>query len=82
MAEQWQIKGDFIDFCKCAVPCPCSWGQAPTEGDCDGVIAFRDSRGPATATSSSTASTWPVLGHFEGNIWDEETWMNARLHPR
>ena len=41
MAEQWQIKGDFIDFCKCSVPCPCSWGQAPTEGDCDGVIGYR-----------------------------------------
>ena len=40
MAEPWRIKGDFIDFCKCAVPCPCSWGQPPTEGDCEGVIAF------------------------------------------
>ena len=32
MAEQWQIKGDFIDFCKCPVPCPCSWGQPPDRG--------------------------------------------------
>src|SRR5688500_19785031 len=33
--------GDFIDFCKCAVPCPCSWGQPPTEGDCQGIVAWR-----------------------------------------
>ena len=41
MAEQWRVTGDFIDFCKCAVPCPCSWGQPPTEGDCQGIVAWR-----------------------------------------
>jgi hypothetical protein len=40
MAEQWRLKGDFIDFCKCRVPCPCTFAQPPTEGDCDGAIAF------------------------------------------
>src|ERR687891_312960 len=41
MAEQWRLVGDFVDFCKCAVPCPCTFGRSPTEGDCAGIIAFR-----------------------------------------
>ena len=45
MAEQWQIKGDFIDFCKCRVPCPCSWGRPPDEGDCEGDHRVPHSRG-------------------------------------
>jgi hypothetical protein len=76
MAEQWRIKGDFIDFCKCSVPCPCSWGQAPTEGDCDGVIGYRireGNYGDVTLDGLNVAG----LGHFEGNIWDEGTKMNA-----
>jgi hypothetical protein len=76
MAEQWRIKGDFIDFCKCAVPCPCSWGQAPTEGDCDGVIAYRireGTYGDVTLDGLNVAA----LGHFDGNIWDEDTRMRA-----
>lgn len=76
MAEQWRIKGDFIDFCKCAVPCPCSWGQAPTEGDCDGVIAYRireGNYGDVTLDGLNVAA----LGHFDGNIWDEDTRMRA-----
>jgi hypothetical protein len=76
MAEQWQIKGDFIDFCKCSVPCPCSWGQAPTEGDCDGVIGYRIREGHYGDVQLDGLNV-AGLGHFEGNIWDEETRMNA-----
>ena len=76
MTEPWRIKGDFIDFCKCAVPCPCSWGQAPTEGDCDGIIGYRireGNYGNVTLDGLNVAG----LCHFEGNIWDEGTRMNA-----
>jgi hypothetical protein len=76
MAEPWRIKGDFIDFCKCTVPCPCSWGQAPTEGDCDGIIGYRireGNYGDVTLDGLNVAA----LSHFEGNIWDEGTRLNA-----
>jgi hypothetical protein len=76
MAEQWRIVGDFIDFCRCRVPCACSWGQPPDEGECDGVIAYRireGNYGDVTLDGLNVAG----LGHFEGNIWDEETRMNA-----
>lgn len=76
MAEQWRVVGDFIDFCKCAVPCPCSWGRPPSEGDCDGIIAWhvREGRyGDVELDGLNVAG----LGRFEGNIWDDDVKMRA-----
>jgi hypothetical protein len=71
MAEQWRLKGDFVDFCKCAVPCPCTFGRPPTEGDCDGIIAFRFNEGNYGDVDLS-GLTVVALAHFDGNIWDED----------
>jgi hypothetical protein len=42
MAEtpQWRLVGDWFDVCKCTIPCPCTFAQAPSEGDCEGVLAW------------------------------------------
>jgi len=72
MAEQWRIAGDFLDFCKCAVPCPCSFGQPPTEGDCDGIIAYRIREGSYGDVDLSGLNLVGII-RFEGNIWDEAT---------
>jgi hypothetical protein len=71
MAEQWRIKGDFIDFCKCSVPCPCSWGQPPTEGDCQGVIAFHVRDGSYGDVKLDGLNV-VAISEFEGNIWDPD----------
>jgi hypothetical protein len=76
MAEQWHVSGDFIDFCKCAVPCPCSWGRPPSEGDCDGIIAWHireGSYGDVKLDGLNVAG----LGQFTGNIWDDDVKMRA-----
>ncbi|MBX5469646.1 MAG: DUF1326 domain-containing protein [Thermoleophilaceae bacterium] len=71
MAEQWRIAGDFLDFCKCRVPCPCTFGQPPTEGDCDGIIAYRIREGSYGDVDLSGLNVVGVA-RFEGNIWDED----------
>ena len=71
MAESWRIKGDFVDFCKCAVPCPCSWGRPPTEGDCEGVIGYRIREGNYGDVKLDGLNLVGVI-EFEGNIWDED----------
>jgi hypothetical protein len=71
MAEQWRIVGDFVDFCKCRVPCPCTFGQPPTEGDCDGIIAYRIRAGNYGDVDLSGLNLVGVA-HFDGNIWDED----------
>jgi hypothetical protein len=78
MAEEWRLKGDFIDFCKCAVPCPCSWGRPPTEGDCQGIVAWRIREG---SYGDVKLDGLKVVGvsEFEGNIWDEGVKMDAGL---
>ena len=69
MAESWRIKGDFVDFCKCAVPCPCTFGQPPTEGDCQGVIGYRIREGTYGDVDLSGLNLVAVAT-FEGNVWD------------
>lgn len=71
MPEQWRISGDFVDFCKCPVPCPCSWGRPPTEGDCQGVIAYRIREGSYGDVRLDGLNVAGIL-EFEGNIWDED----------
>lgn len=71
MPEQWRLSGDFVDFCKCPVPCPCSWGRPPTEGDCQGVIAYRIREGSYGDVRLDGLNVAGIL-EFEGNIWDED----------
>ena len=26
----WKVSGDWFDVCKCSIPCPCEFAQAPT----------------------------------------------------
>lgn len=40
MAESWRLKGDWFDVCRCRVPCPCTFAQAPDEDQCDGILAW------------------------------------------
>jgi len=78
MAEQWQIKGDFIDFCKCRVPCPCSWGRPPDEDDCQGVIAYRIREGNYGDVKLDGLIVAGIL-EFEGNIWDDDVRMDMGM---
>src|SRR5262245_56024669 len=34
----WHITGDWFDNCSCAVPCPCTFAQAPDNGFCESVL--------------------------------------------
>ena len=71
MPEQWRIVGDFVDFCKCSVPCPCTFGQAPTEGDCQGVMAYRIREGSYGGVDLSGLNLVAVV-RFEGNAWEPD----------
>jgi hypothetical protein len=72
VAEQWSVKGDFVDFCRCRVPCACSWAQPPDDGECDGVIAYRIREGNYGDVRLDGLNLVGI-SHFEGNIWDEDT---------
>src|SRR5262249_37564293 len=72
MAEQWRVIGDFVDFCNCSVPCPCTFAQPPTDGSCDGIIGWRvrsGNYGEVTLDGLNVAG----VARFVGNIWEPET---------
>ena len=72
MAEQWRVKGYFVDFCRCAVPCPCTFAQAPTEEECDGIVAWHVDEGNYGDVKLDGLNVAGVA-NFVGNIWEPET---------
>jgi hypothetical protein len=64
----WHTKGDWFDVCKCSVPCPCTFAQPPTTGDCAGILAWHINDGSYGDVDLSGLSVVAV-STFTGNIW-------------
>ena len=69
---RWQVVGDWFDVCKCAIPCPCTFAQAPTYGDCEGILAWHIREGHYGDVPLDGLNV-VALGSFEGNLWEGET---------
>jgi hypothetical protein len=69
---QWQLEGDWFDVCNCRVPCPCTFAQAPSEGNCEGILAWHIRRGSFGDTQLDGLNVL-AIGAFEGNVWQGET---------
>jgi len=74
MAEipKWHVEGDWFDVCKCNIPCPCTFAQSPSYGDCEGGLAYHIVKGHYSEVSLAGLNLL-ALGSFEGNIWGGET---------
>ncbi len=69
---RWEVLGDWFDACKCNVPCPCTFAQTPSYGDCEGVLAWHVKKGRFGAVSLDGLNIIG-LGSFKGNLWAGET---------
>jgi hypothetical protein len=69
---EWKASGDFFDVCSCNIPCPCTFAQAPTYGDCEAVLAYHIKNGHYGETSLDGLNLLTLL-YFKGNIWAGET---------
>ena len=67
----WKVSGDWFDVCKCSIPCPCEFAQAPTYGDCDGVLAYHIRNGHYGEAALDGLNVL-TLSYFKGNIWAGE----------
>ena len=65
---RWHITGDWFDTCNCAVPCPCTFAQPPTDDNCEGVLAWHIRHGRYGDVPLDGLSV-VALGTFRGNIW-------------
>lgn len=45
MADTWSIEGAWFKNCNCDPGCPCDFNQAPTTGQCEGIIGMRIDKG-------------------------------------
>jgi hypothetical protein len=45
MADSWSIEGAWFKNCNCDPGCPCDFNQAPTTGQCEGIIGMRIDKG-------------------------------------
>ena len=74
MAEgpRWHLVGDWFDTCNCSIPCPCTFAQAPTTGDCEGILAWHIRRGNYGDTRLDGLSV-VAAGAFQGNLWEGKT---------
>jgi hypothetical protein len=68
----WRATGDWFDVCKCNIPCPCEFAQAPSYGDCDVVLAYHISKGNYGDSQLDGLSVL-AIGYFKGNIWAGDT---------
>jgi hypothetical protein len=66
---QWHLVGDWFDVCNCTIPCPCTFAQAPSEGDCDGILAWHIGEGNYGDVRLDGLNVL-AMGSFEGNIWE------------
>jgi hypothetical protein len=67
-ATKWKLEGDWFDVCKCNIPCPCTFAQMPTTGDCDGVLAWHVRKGNYGKTRLDGLNVL-AIGSFKGNLW-------------
>jgi hypothetical protein len=68
---KWEVSGDWFDLCKCNIPCPCNFGQAPTYGDCAGVLAWHINDGHYGDDVRLDGLNFIMVGGFKGNLWDD-----------
>jgi hypothetical protein len=70
--SQWQLAGDWFDVCRCTIPCPCTFAQAPSDGTCEGVLAWHIKKGSFGDVQLDDLTVL-AIAQFEGNIWAGET---------
>jgi hypothetical protein len=68
----WHIAGHWFDTCKCSIPCPCTFAQPPTTGDCEGILAWHIRKGNYGDVPLDGLSVM-ALTAFAGNIWEGNT---------
>ena len=64
----WRIAGDWFDNCSCAVPCPCTFAQAPDNNFCDSVLFWHIRQGHYGDINLDGLS-FVRVGRWEGDLW-------------
>src|SRR6516162_3637113 len=75
----WHIVGDWFDNCSCAVPCPCTFAQAPYNGFCESVLFWHVREGHYGDVTLDDLS-FVRVGRWEGDLWARQATGIAGLY--
>jgi hypothetical protein len=75
---KWNASGHWFDVCKCNIPCPCTYAQTLSYGDCEGVMVYHIKKGQYGERSLDGLNVL-MLDYFKGNIWAGETKLDLAL---
>lgn len=64
----WHLRGEWFDICSCALPCPCTFAQTPTHGDCLFTLVWQIHEGHHAGVDLSGLGVVSI-GEFKGNMW-------------
>ena len=67
-ATAWHLQGDWFDVRSCKLPCPCSFAQEPTHGDCLFTLVWHVREGHFGGVDLAGLNV-VSLGEFTGNMW-------------
>ena len=68
MAEaNWRLEGEWIKNCNCAFGCPCDFNARPTNGECEGLLGMRITKGHFNDVKLDGLSFF-VTVHFPGPL--------------
>ena len=70
--QEWRVKGEWFDVCRCDVPCPCSWAQPPDDGYCEGILVWHIRKGHYGKVTLDGLNV-VMVGAFKGNVWENPT---------
>jgi hypothetical protein len=67
MAQTWSMAGRYIKNCNCDPGCPCDFNQAPTHGNCEGMLGMGIDKGSFDGVSLDGLH-WAALYWWPGRI--------------
>jgi hypothetical protein len=84
MAEQWSVRGQYMEACTCDVLCPCIMLADPTGGTCTALVGWHVDRG-AYGGLALDGLNLSLAIHTPGNMsagnWTAAMYLDARATP-
>jgi len=73
MAQEWIIKGDYVEACNCDVACQCVWLEPPDDDVCNVSLAWHIEEGSYGDVDLGGLDVGMLISTEEGVMFDPET---------
>ncbi|MGI0149685.1 MAG: DUF1326 domain-containing protein [Thermoplasmata archaeon] len=84
MTTEWAFEADYFTYCNCDWGCPCNFNARPTQGNCQGVGAWRIVRGqfgPTPLDGVVFAASYFFPGLIENGNGTRRLYIDRKATP-